>query len=148
MPTTKKPKGFPLYPHAVGQWAKTINYTTYYFGPWADPDGALEKYNREVINIRAGKPRNTDTAARASVQSQGTTLCGLVNQVLTVKRQRVASGELAARSHTAYERTAVDMARFFGEHCVITALSANDFKRYREPLGKRLEASQEAQTVS
>lgn len=131
----KKPKGFRLYPHAVGQWAKTINYNTCYFGPWADPDAALEKYNREVANIRAGKPRNTDTPAATEVRSTGLTLKELVNRFLNFKRKRIASGELSARAHASYERTAVAMARFFGEHSLVTALTASDFERYREYLG-------------
>lgn len=34
---------YPLYAHAKGSWAKKILGKVYYFGPWGDPQGALEK---------------------------------------------------------------------------------------------------------
>src|SRR5262245_23477985 len=46
---------FPLYAHATRRWAKKIRGRTHFFGPWSDPDAALDKYNREKEALHAGR---------------------------------------------------------------------------------------------
>lgn len=42
-PPAKPFPSYPLYAHRSGQWAKKIRGPARYFGPWSDPQGALQK---------------------------------------------------------------------------------------------------------
>src|SRR5205085_4235554 len=78
---------FPLFPHATKRWAKKIRGQMVYFGPWDDPDGALEKYNQQKDDLHAGRePRATDRH-EATVKQ-------VVNEFLADKAARIESGEL------------------------------------------------------
>lgn len=44
----KPSPNFPLYAHASGRWAKKIKGRTHFFGPWAEPNKALEKYLQSI----------------------------------------------------------------------------------------------------
>jgi integrase len=65
----EKPRpDFPLFPHQTGRWAKKIKGRMHYFGPWFDPDGALERYH----DFLAGKPGEDPTRPpESSVRRQG-----------------------------------------------------------------------------
>src|SRR5689334_6367572 len=76
---------FPLYAHAAGYWAKKIRGKVHYFGPWDDPDGALDKYNAEKDALHAGRKPRPDPDA-LTVQQLG-------NSFLNHKQAVVDSGE-------------------------------------------------------
>jgi len=88
--TTDKPRkpypDYPLFPHATKRWAKKIRGKLHYFGPWADPDAAIAKYQREREDLYAGRtPRQP---------AEGLTVRELVNLFLTAKRHLLDAGEL------------------------------------------------------
>src|SRR5262245_6123248 len=95
--TTKPAKpypDYPLYAHAAGVWAKKIRGVTHYFGPWDDPDAALNEYHRQKDALLAGRTPRPDPEAL--------TIKDLVNTLLNAKQSRVAIGELSPRTWTAY----------------------------------------------
>ena len=90
-PRPKKPHPeFPLYAHASGRWAKKIRGQIHYFGPWSDPDGALDKYVREKEALHDGRKPRPDTGAP--------TIKDVCNEFLNAKRELVESGELSERT--------------------------------------------------
>jgi len=87
---TKPYPDFPLFPHATRRWAKKIRGKTHYFGPWGDPEAALQKYLDQRDDLHAGRiPRTPGDAL---------TVRDLVNRFLTSKRQQSQVGEIVPRT--------------------------------------------------
>jgi hypothetical protein len=50
------PTGTSPFAHRNGQWAKEIRHKIHYFGPWEDPDAALQRYvEQEMTCSPAGR---------------------------------------------------------------------------------------------
>jgi integrase len=122
---------FPLFPHDTRRWAKKVRGKTWYFGPWADPDAALAKWNGPFgDDIRAGrKPREV---------SAGVNLADLVNRFLHVKQQQVDAGEMQSRTWHEYKRCSATILDTFGRSRSADDLRADDFETLRAKLAKRL----------
>src|SRR5947209_14614956 len=102
---------FPLTAHPAGYWCKKIRGKLHYFGPWADPDGALKKYLAEKEALHAGrKPREA---------SDGLTVKELANRFLIEKQARVDAGELSALTWNDYKRTCDLLVKEFGKRRVV-----------------------------
>jgi len=128
----KKPyKDFPLFPHACGQWAKKIKGKLYYFGPWEDHQGSLDKYLAQKDDLFAGR-------APRDVTADGCTVRKLVNSFLASKKQLVQSGELAQRSFDDYYRECERVIDVFGRHRMVEDLTPKDFERLRAEMTKTL----------
>lgn len=128
----KKPKkpypDFPLFPHATRRWAKKIRGKLVYFGPWDDPNGALQKYLDEKDDLHAGRtPR---------ISSGQLTIAELCNTYLSAKNQLLTSGELSRLTFTDYHASCKRLVGAFGRDRLVDDLAADDFRQLRAAIAK------------
>ncbi|MBI3462345.1 MAG: hypothetical protein HY000_04695, partial [Planctomycetes bacterium] len=133
-PADSKPQkpyaDFPLFPHATKRWAKKIRGKLRYFGPWQNPEAALERYLNERDDLYAGrKPRTS---------ADGLTLRDLLNRFLTAKTHLLETGEIVERTFRDYHQTCERLSDIFGKTRVVEDLASDDFEKLREKLAKTL----------
>lgn len=131
-PAASKPakphKDFPLFAHNTRRWAKKIRGRLHYFGPWADPQAALEKWLAQKDDLLAGRtPR---------APSDGLTVRDLVNRFLTMKRHLVDTRELTPRSFADYHQACSRVIDVFGKGRLVVDLAADDFEGLRKQISK------------
>jgi integrase len=120
---------FPLTAHASGLWSKKIRGRTVYFGPWADPDKALDKYLKERDDLQAGRrPRAVANALRVK---------DAANAFLAEKRSKVDAGELAERTWAGYNETCVLLVTALGKRRLVVDLGPSDFASLRRRMAAR-----------
>ena len=126
-PTKPRPD-FPLFPHATGRWAKKIRGKLQYFGKWADPDAALQRYVEERDDLYAGrKPRQ---------KGEGLTVKNLVDKFLLAKKARVDAGELALGTFRDQYRTCKRVLVVFGGNRLVDDFAADDFETLRTQIAR------------
>ena len=125
----KKPyPDFPLFPHATRRWAKKIRGKLHYFGPWDDPNCALQRYLDRKDALHAGRtPR---------VTPEDLTVRDLLNRFLTAKRMMVNAGEISPLTFTDYRATCKRIADAFGLDRLVDDLASDDFEHLRRNLAK------------
>ncbi len=120
---------FPLFAHATGRWAKKIRGKLYYFGPWDDPDGALDSYDSKKEALYAGrKPR----AAAGTL-----TIKELVNEFLATKEGAVDAGELTHRSYQDYKDACDLLKAHFDRSRLLADIGPDDFAALRRRMTKK-----------
>jgi integrase len=123
--------GFPLFAHATRRWAKKIRGKLHYFGPWDNPEAALEKLNREWPYLSEGRtPPPDDTG-------DGCTLRMLCNAFLNSKRSKQESGELSEITFRNYFTICERLIDHFGRDRRVDDLRPDDFEKFRSSLAKR-----------
>lgn len=125
-PTSKpaKPKDFPLFPHAAGQWAKKVKGKLRYFGVWDDPDAALELWLHQKDYLIAG--RIPPPLGHTSL-----TVKELCNQFLDSVKRKVATGERAEKTFHNYVITAKKVCQHFGKQTPVESLNKDQFAKLR-----------------
>ncbi len=119
---------FPLFPHATKRWAKKIRGRMIYFGPWADPDGALAKYLEQKDVLHRGlAPSDTD---------EGLTVLTLCAKFLTTKKRLLQADELSPRSFEDYTSVCKRIIKAFGKTRIVADLRPDDFEKLRTKMAK------------
>ena len=121
---------FPLFPHATGRWAKKIRGKMCYFGPWDDPEAALNRYLTQRDDLYAGRTPRT--------QLEGMTVRELCNRYLTSKQQLRDSGEIVGRTFNDYFSVCEQVLSSISGSRIVADLTPLDFERLRAKLTKTL----------
>lgn len=121
----KKPRpDFPLFPHAAGQWAKKIKGKLYYFGVWADPQGALSRYREAFPYLNIGLP----------VPSDYTSLADILNAFDDDKKALLDAGRITERTYNEYMDVCETIATL-GKYRPIEAITQADLRKLNHKLG-------------
>jgi integrase len=120
---------FPLTAHPAGYWCKKIRGKLHYFGPWNDPDGALQKYLDQKDALHAGR--------KVREATEGATVHNLVNRFLNQKKALVDTGELSPRTWADYKAACDAVVAGFGKKRLLDDLDPDDFTSLRNKLAKR-----------
>jgi hypothetical protein len=86
---TKPYPSFPLTAPNNGQWCKKIRGKVHFFGVWADPPAALNRYLRVAADLHAGKQLSPVTLAPDDV-----TVKDICNYYLTHLLRKVLNEEI------------------------------------------------------
>jgi integrase len=119
---------FPLFAHATKRWAKKIRGRMHYFGPWDDPDGALQKYLDQKDALRRGLTL-ADT-------NEGLTVYRLAAKFLATKKAMRDTGELSVHSFIDYAATCKLLVKAFGKSKLVADLRPDDFERLRRRMAQ------------
>lgn len=131
----EKPAGFPLYPHASGQWAKTIKGKKIYFGPWDDRDGALAELDSRFPHL---VPDGIEVPKK-----EGATVDDLCQKFLDRVEDRIKqkTRKLKPGTYRQYLTTCKRLVRYFGRDKLLSEIQPSDFEKLRTnleaPKGKK-----------
>ena len=108
----KPSKDFPLFAHLNGQWAKKVRGKLHYFGPWSDPNAALDEWVRQKDDLLAGRTPRPKTGQL--------TVKELADRFLTSKKLKIDSGELSPRTFADYLDILQHVANVLGKNRPVT----------------------------
>jgi integrase len=128
-PTKPRPD-FPLFAHAVGQWAKKVRGRMHYFGRWDDPQAALNRWLEQKDDLLAGR-------APKPARPEGVTIRDLANQFLTSKKDLLGAGEICERTFQEYFATCARLVKVFRANRLVDDLTADDFRQLRAQVAKK-----------
>jgi hypothetical protein len=124
----KKPHpNFPLFAHATGRWCKKHRERFYYFGSWADPQAAGERFNREWSCSLEGR-------TPPPIDDDGLPVSDCCIYFLTNKRRLLDRGEIRLRTLQVYHRFCPHVVNVFGRERRVDDRRPTDFATLRAAL--------------
>jgi integrase len=129
---TKPYPSFPLTAHANGQWCKKILSKVHFFGIWADPTAALQRYHASAADLHAGR------TTRPTLSRDEPTVKDVCNSYLGWQKGKLDADEIGARWFEDCREIVSEFATAVGKGRVVADLRPDDFQRYRVKLAKRL----------
>ncbi|MEX1015427.1 MAG: site-specific integrase, partial [Phycisphaeraceae bacterium] len=127
--------------HRNGQWCKKIKGKLHYFGPWADPDGARDRYTDNASRLHAGLP--VDTSPTGVV-----TVADCFNRYLAYRRPDVRPSRsdtehnrdraMGPTMWTRYQRAGHAVVEALGRNKPADKLTPQDFAVVKERLNATL----------
>ncbi len=103
----------------------------HYFGPWDDPDGALQKYLEQKDDLHAGRTPRPDSDPEAL------TVKDVANAFLNAKQDAVNAGELAPRTWADYRSIMDLLVDVLGKRRLVSDLRPEDFAGLKRRLSER-----------
>lgn len=119
-------KTFPLSASSSGSWIKQIAGKRHYFGPWHDPEGALEKYRREFPYLHAGIEPPRDSL----------TLRELLNAFDDEKSSMLGAGRISKRTYDEYMAVCTIIADVLGKTRPVESITPLDLKQVAHRLAR------------
>ena len=120
----KKPhKDFPLFPHATGRWAKKVRGKLEYFGPWEDPQAALESWVEHKDNLLAGRKRKTAAGVKQ------VSIDHACDHYLDHIEEKVDKGKRSKHWYEDVRGTCTIIKETLGRPWAIEGLDSDDFKQ-------------------
>lgn len=126
---SKPTPDFPLFAHATKRWAKKVKGKLHYFGPWRDPQGALEEWVRVRDSLLAGLPypeKRPDAYAVADI----------CDAFLRHRNAKVKAGELRQRTWDEYKAVCELIMQALGKERYADDIRPADFARLRQTIAK------------
>lgn len=120
---------FPLTANGNRQWSKKIRGEVYYFGTWADPEGALEEFLETRDDLYAGRKPHP---------KEGFTVGDLCSEFIAAKKRQLDSGEIVLRTYHDYCRACERLVASIDRNRLVENLGTEDFRRLREKLSESL----------
>ena len=125
----KPTKDFPLFAHATKRWAKKVKGKTEYFGPWDDPAGALQEWERVKGALLAGRPR-------PEIRPDAYAVADICDAFLRHRKTKVFDGSMRQRTWNEYKAVCEHLFTAFGKETYADDLTPQDFGHLRQLLSK------------